>query len=44
VGSPSAQTLRRAVRRPAGMATEDLVGCVFVKLVGVGGWPDDRIE
>jgi protein-L-isoaspartate(D-aspartate) O-methyltransferase len=41
VGSPDAQILRRAVRRPDGMVTEDLTGCVFVKLVGAGGWPDD---
>ena len=41
VGTPDAQTLRRAVRRRDGVATEDLTGCVFVRLVGAGGWPDN---
>lgn len=41
VGTPEAQVLRRVTRRWNGNVAEDLVGCVFVKLVGVGGWPDD---
>ncbi len=41
VGSPSAQVLRRVTRRWDGDVAEDLVGCVFVKLVGLGGWPDE---
>jgi len=41
VGSPDAQTLRRAVRRRDGMVSEDLTGCVFVRLVGAAGWPDN---
>jgi protein-L-isoaspartate(D-aspartate) O-methyltransferase len=39
VGSPDSQTLRRAVRRRGGMVIEDLIGCVFVRLVGAAGWP-----
>jgi protein-L-isoaspartate(D-aspartate) O-methyltransferase len=41
VGTPDAQTLRRAVRRRDGVVTEDLTGCVFVRLVGAAGWPDN---
>ncbi len=41
VGGPQAQVLRRMTRRTEGDVTDDLVGCVFVKLVGVGGWPDE---
>ena len=42
VGSANDQVLRRVTRAPHGNVTENLVGCVFVKLVGAGGWPDDH--
>ena len=42
VGGASAQVLRRVTRRGKGAVVEDLVGCVFVKLVGAGGWPDEQ--
>ena len=40
VGTVGAQTLRRITQGPHGPVVEDLVGCVFVKLVGERGWPD----
>jgi len=40
VGTASSQTLRRITRGPRGHVAEDLVGCVFVKLVGERGWPE----
>ena len=41
VGSPLAQTLRRLIKREGGTDQEELVGCVFVKLVGEHGWQDE---
>lgn len=38
VGSPHAQTLRRVLRKEDGVDQEELVGCVFVRLVGEHGW------
>jgi protein-L-isoaspartate(D-aspartate) O-methyltransferase len=38
VGSPQAQTLRRVVRKEEGVEQEELVGCIFVRLVGEHGW------
>jgi protein-L-isoaspartate(D-aspartate) O-methyltransferase len=38
VGSPQAQTLRRVVRKEEGIEQEELVGCIFVRLVGEHGW------
>jgi protein-L-isoaspartate(D-aspartate) O-methyltransferase len=38
VGSPQAQTLRRVVRKEDGVEQEELVGCIFVRLVGEHGW------
>lgn len=44
VGSSSAQTLRRVVRREESVEEEELVGCVFVKLIGKHGWQEDEEE
>lgn len=41
VGSPHAQTLRRVTKRDGGVDQEELVSCVFVKLVGEHGWHDE---
>jgi protein-L-isoaspartate(D-aspartate) O-methyltransferase len=41
VGSPHAQTLRRVVRKEQGVDQEELVGCIFVRLVGEHGWQDE---
>lgn len=41
VGSPHAQTLRRVVRKEQGVDQEELVGCIFVRLVGEHGWQEE---
>ncbi|MFQ5657361.1 MAG: protein-L-isoaspartate(D-aspartate) O-methyltransferase [Candidatus Methylomirabilales bacterium] len=43
VGSPHSQTLRRVTRKIGGeIQQEELVGCVFVKLVGEYGWREEE--
>jgi len=42
VGTPQAQTLRRVLKTEEGTEQEELVGCVFVKLVGEHGWSEDE--
>ncbi|MFQ5882642.1 MAG: protein-L-isoaspartate(D-aspartate) O-methyltransferase [Candidatus Methylomirabilales bacterium] len=42
VGSPHTQTLRRVVKTEEGTRQEELVGCVFVKLVGEHGWQEEE--
>lgn len=42
VGSPHAQILRRVTRRSDGVDEEELVGCVFVKLIGEHGWHEEE--
>jgi protein-L-isoaspartate(D-aspartate) O-methyltransferase len=41
VGSPQAQTLRRVLRKEEGVDQEELVGCIFVRLVGEHGWQEE---
>lgn len=41
VGSPHSQTLRRVTKKDRGVQQEELVGCVFVKLVGQYGWQEE---
>lgn len=38
VGSPASQVLRRVIRHGSQFVEEDLLGCVFVRLVGEQGW------
>lgn len=42
VGSSYAQTLQRVIRREDRVDQEELVGCVFVKLVGEHGWREEE--
>jgi protein-L-isoaspartate(D-aspartate) O-methyltransferase len=42
VGSPYAQTLHRITKRDDGVDREELVGCVFVKLIGEHGWHEEE--
>jgi len=42
VGPPHAQTLRRVLKKEEGIEQEELVGCVFVKLVGEYGWDEEE--
>ena len=42
VGPPHAQTLRRVLKKEEGIQEEELVGCVFVKLVGEHAWHEDE--
>lgn len=42
VGPPHAQTLRRVLKKEEGIEQEELVGCVFVKLVGEHGWDEEE--
>ena len=42
VGSSHAQTLRRVTRRSDRVDEEELVGCVFVKLIGEHGWGEEE--
>ncbi len=44
VGSSYAQTLRRVIRREDRVEQEELVGCVFVKLIGKHGWEEEGEE
>lgn len=44
VGPPQAQTLRRVLKKEEGIEQEELVGCVFVKLVGEHGWREEEQE
>ncbi len=41
VGSAEVQVLRRLTRAPEGPVVEDMAGCVFVKLIGAHGWPEE---
>lgn len=40
VGSPVSQTLIKLVKTPTGTRTQNLAGCVFVKLIGTYGFED----
>lgn len=40
VGSPMSQTLIKLVKTPTGTRTQNLAGCVFVKLIGAYGFED----
>ena len=42
VGPPQAQTLRRVLKKKEGIEQEELVGCVFVKLIGEHGWGEEE--
>ena len=42
VGPPHAQTLRRVLKKEQEIEQEELVGCVFVKLVGEHGWDEEE--
>ena len=42
VGTPHAQTLRRVLKKEEEIEQEELVGCVFVKLVGEHGWDKEE--
>jgi len=44
VGSPFRQALTVVTRTEKGMETSDAGGCVFVKLIGQGGWREERPE
>lgn len=44
VGPPQTQTLRRVIKKEEGVEQEELVGCVFVKLVGEHGWREEEPE
>lgn len=44
VGSSYAQTLQRVTKRDDGIDYEELVGCVFVKLIGEHGWHEETGE
>jgi protein-L-isoaspartate(D-aspartate) O-methyltransferase len=41
VGDACSQVLRKGVREEDGIRWVDLGGCVFVKLIGEGGWPSE---
>jgi protein-L-isoaspartate(D-aspartate) O-methyltransferase len=38
VGSPLSQTLIKLVKTPTGTRTQNIAGCVFVKLIGAYGF------
>lgn len=40
VGSPASQTLIKLVKTPMGTRTQNLTGCVFVKLIGAYGFEE----
>jgi len=42
VGDAYGQTLRKGVKELDGMRWADLGGCIFVKLIGEQGWPDEQ--
>lgn len=42
VGPSHAQTLRRVLKKEEGIQEEELVGCVFVKLVGEHAWHEEE--
>ncbi|MFQ5846437.1 MAG: protein-L-isoaspartate(D-aspartate) O-methyltransferase [Candidatus Methylomirabilales bacterium] len=44
VGSSHAQTLRRVLRKKDRVEEEELVACVFVRLVGEHGWQEQEEE
>ena len=42
VGDTYGQTLRKGVKEDDGMRWTDLGGCIFVKLIGQQGWPNEQ--
>lgn len=44
VGGPGRQDLLVVTRTPAGLETSNAGECVFVKLIGQGGWREERPE
>jgi len=42
VGDTYGQTLRKGVKEDEGIRWTDLGGCIFVKLIGQQGWPNEQ--